>query len=380
VETHTSEEASEQLPPEETVPTEAAEASEQLPVLVDEGKPEDAPPTDPLDQLGSDVLDDLSAEDLDALASGDPAAIARILGEEAPAEDQPRNAEEADTQSQAEEGEEPPEAEATESGPTRVSLKSLPVEDRKKTATAVTLVRDGVYENLAEALADVYGLNRQSAQSSTETAEGSDAEDSESEETVAEELPEAVAEIQSRIDQLVEERKTALSEFETDKAIEIGDQIAELRLEAFVAKQQAEAQAQSQEQLAQEEATYIDKARDQYPDLLDEESTFFEEAIRERAYREATDPDFFDKPDWPLRLAETVNERIGGAKPTATTQETTYANQGKAPPARPPGQVATGGNGMPVLSAEDAMAKIEAGEVDAESILEELTRREMSVA
>lgn len=386
METQVTEEVSVELPSHETAPETAKQASAEL-SLVDEGNAESDTPIDPMDRLDVDALDDLSTDDLDALASGDPETIARILGEEAPPEDQ-NNEQQAETEVDdfaKEEGEQPLAAESetevkADEGPTRLSLKSLPVEDRKKTATAITLVRDGVFDTLSDAISHVYGFNHPK-QLPAEMVEESDVGDSpvESEEIAEQLLPE-VSEIQSRIEALIEERKTALAEYETDKAIEIGDQIAELKLEAYAAKQSAAAEQAQLDRIAQEEAGFIEKARDQYPDLLDEESRFYNEAVRERAYREAVEPEFFDNPDWPIRLAEAAKERIGGPATASTEKSGTYPGQGQAPPARPPGQVATGGNGVLVLSAEDAMAKVDAGEVDAETLLEELTRRELSVA
>ena len=398
VETQTNNEEAGEQPSsiEEMAPSAETQAGEEPSVNASEGDVKQTDSLDPLGLIPDGVLDNLSSDEIDALASGDQETIARLIGaEEDSSDSEASNSIEPEAESDTpqtkdyqedatDEGEQPlSEKQKPDDGPTRISLKTLTAEDRKKTAAAVSLFKDGVYDSLPEAIAHVYGVQ---SQQTPPLKDGQEVDDSSAEESVAEPAAEPLQDLSSELEAALVERAKAIEDFDRTKEYEADDRIKELRLEIRFAEQAQKAEEGRLFEVAAEESRFIEEARSKYSDFHDEESNFYQEAIRERAYRESVDPEFFNTPDWPLRLADEVNARIGKftteskGETTEAAAKQTYPGQGIAPPTRPPGQVATGKAGLPFMSVDEALNKVESGEVDVEAILEELNRREAAVA
>ena len=251
-------------------------------------------------------------------------------------------------------------------------------------ATAISLVKDGVLDSLPEAISHVFGQT-QAQQPASEVGDRDDvATQCEAEDDTSAEEPE-ISEMRSKLDELRDQRASAIEEFDRAKEVELSDEINELRFQIHVAEQQAQAQAVALADYNETLSLNVQETRDKYPDLHDETSALYDEAGRERAWREVNDPGFFNTPDWPMRLAEEASRRIGArSAPQAeapkeqkeATKTTTFPGQGEAPPTRPLGQVASGSNGVPSISPDDAFALVDSGDVDIEALLEELNRRD----
>jgi len=130
----------------------------------------------------------------------------------------------------------------------------------------------------------------------------------------ARETPEA---IQAKITDLVEQRKAANKALDVDKATELTDQIAELKLQQREAQATLQQEAQSRATSHQEAViASASKAVELYPGAAEEGNDLFEAIESARLDREKSDPSFFQNKNWPMVLAVEVATEMGVA-PTA---------------------------------------------------------------
>ena len=145
------------------------------------------------------------------------------------------------------------------------------------------------------------------------------------------ESPEA---IQARIDGLLEQRKAANKALDVEKATELTDQIADLKLLQRDAWQDLQSEAQSRAASHRDAViASANQAVGLYPDAGVEGKELFEAIDAERIERERTDPEFFRNPRWPITLAVEVATDLGiapQAKSSGSASTTANANANAA--------------------------------------------------
>lgn len=164
---------------------------------------------------------------------------------------------------------------------------------------------------------------------------------------------------------LKEQKKAARTAYEFDKVDEIGDQILEKTLALDRKQSELEQQASYAEEYNVGYQSALGQAFEKYPDTGKRGTPQFEALMRERTYLEATEPGFFDNPDYPIVLLT----RLEKSRPDLFKQATAAAPL-PAPPA--PAAVTPPPNAAPVLPARP-VGQVVAG---AETATQPLTKQD----
>lgn len=333
-------------PPSDTTPA-------TPPVAAPEKKPDAETSQPTVDELLASVdITKMSDAQLSDIDSGDPARIrAAVLAasgvKEAPAPPKPT--------------EQPPE---TPQGDDlkRISLKAIKSpEERAAVAQAVQLVREGKHETFAAALAEVFKLNK--ADATATPPANPDAPPASTPPAVDTQIQE----IETKIATLTAERKAARESFDYDKSEELGDQIADLKLDLRDAKREAASKAEAakgdeakQQQWEADEAASRDRALTKYGEkMTDPDSAFADYIEVEIALAERKNDHILSQPDWPEKIADRVNAKYFNGKEAA---HSTSQPPSQIPPAPPPGVRLPGspvGNGAQTVALTAAAAAAE---------------------
>lgn len=226
----------------------------------------------------------------------------------------------------------------------RLSVRALPPEQQTQLAQALDLVRTGEAADIVTALSKVTGRTPAApvADPTATPAEGNPASPAES--TPA---SNQVAEIQSQIARLREERREAKANFDGDAETTLTEQIEDLQLQLLRAEQAAAVAAVENRSYQETYQAAVEAVESRYPALRDAESTFSQllddrvAAMQARGDQDLADPRFIE------RVADDLAAKLGIQKGAAPP----------APPARaarPVGSFAPGHQSDARLSPEAA--------------------------
>ena len=297
---------------------------------------------------GAVNLDGMTQEQLEAIIAGEP--IPQQV--EAPAQEQPKEAQKPDSQDDDED-----DANATNTQPdankqprVRINLNQLPKTEQDMIRQARDMVATGQAKSVKEA---ILKLDPEAAAPQAQEQPG---ETPQAEPKPAEEPP-AVKALQDRIAELKAARDNARTQtFDMAEADRLSDEIADATAELKLARIEAKQSATESQTWAQQEAAQIEVVTATYPDLLDESSVFYEEFAQLRTVAEVSKDPVMSKPDWPVQLAEKTKAklaRLGVATTAKPAPQTQTLPQPPAKPARPPGQLgATGADRAPLTPQE----------------------------
>jgi hypothetical protein len=252
---------------------------------------------------------------------------------------QPDEQEPADEQPEGEQ--EPPTEGEEESMPNRIRLGDLQTKDRAIIVNAVQMVRDGLAENVEEAIAKLLPQEPAPSQEADTEAEPDPYEAK-------------IAEQEQEIEAIRAALTKAKEDFDTKAELELvealGDAKSEIKLLKFAKEQDARRQAEQEQQaeLSAYESTYQqfrDQANDLYPDGGKPGTPMFEEVQRTVAWFEANNPQIFQTPNYPLAIAGIAAANLAkaangknGSQPTATKPRVAAQSPSAGPargPARP---------------------------------------------
>jgi len=297
--------------------------------------------------LPAQVVESMSALDIEALASGDPQAVARIFLPEAP----DGNTEDSAAAAHAETA-----APHPDHAPERISLRGLPAQDRIALADMVRAVKDGRFASLDEARS---ALHPSPAAQALPRAEDS---------ASSQPFTPAVEQVLHHMAHLQALQQEAARAYDTATLLNLNEHMAQ----ASVALRQAQAAGQSAQQTAQhwaqEEAQHMASVRRHYAAEL-AEPEFNQALLSERDLAEYRGDSVLHLPDWPLRLAERVQQRTH--RPAGSTTRSQ---------ARARGMVATpSARGAASLSRDEAFDQIEGlTEAEVDAVLSQLREREQA--
>lgn len=120
------------------------------------------------------------------------------------------------------------------------------------------------------------------------------------------------AQLQAKINHLLEQRKAANKALDVEKATDLTDQIGELRLQMRETEQVLQSEAQARAVHHREAViTSATKAVELYPDAEREGSALFSAIESTRLQREKSDPSFFQNRNWPMVLAVEMAAELG---------------------------------------------------------------------
>ena len=303
----------------------------------------------------------------------------RIL--EAAENPQPQERSQPATPSEPADGEQPPAGEEVKPGdpdqgtqpskpaPKRISLRSLPDEQRLQVTAALDLVEKGQAKDIATAFAML-------ATPPDNPKPAKEPEQPENQQPAAEttqqpQMAVEVSTIKDRIAELREQRKQAKSDFDVDAEEAITGQIEDLQLDLLRAEQAEKETARQVQNYQQAFRSKVAEAEERYPDLLDDDSAFSRIlddkvlAARARNDKALADPSFI------VAFADEVAQLLGvrGGKPDPKTQAATgEPARIPNPPARttrPVGSALAPGTGVsPRLSHDDARRLIQSASKD----------------
>lgn len=268
----------------------------------------------------------------------------------------------------------PASREPNEQGPDRISLRTLPLAERKLVAEAVNLFRNGKVATLADALKQL-GLTADSTpQEQPPTEDAQPTQQTEPPQARQPDTPQAdpeVARISSVLADLRNQRRQAIAEYDRETEATLTDQIEDAVAELSEAKATARLTLQQearQDQLAQ---SAIEEVHLQYPESEDPDSFFsFRLSRAIDSYESTTGRLIRETPGKLMDLARTVQDSIGSAPaaqaPAAPRQAPKPEQQ-----ARPLGTAAPGQNTPPRLSGDALQRRIE--EASPEELFEALT-------
>lgn len=249
--------------------------------------------------------------------------------QEPPAGEQPQDDPPADPEAGT-----PTDPSPTGKAPQRLSVRSLPVDEQVRLASALDLVRRGDAPNMLEALRQVSGEPSAPAAASDATP----AEVTETN-TPVQQSPSSTQEIQTRIKDLRAQRRDAKANYDTDKEIELTEAIEDAQFELLKAEQSAAQQQVAQRSYQEQYQTSVDAMEAKYPEANDESSAFYrvlDDRVAAAVLRQ--DPALND-PNYIIKFADEVAADLGMKKQAATPPTA------PARPSRPAGSTLAPGHG-----------------------------------
>ena len=241
----------------------------------------------------------------------------------------------------------------------RVRLTSLKDTDKALVNTAVQMVRDGLAEDIEDAMGKLIGKPAQS-QAAPTTPEPEQQPDPY---TVAVEAQKtAIAEVKA---QLTQAKKDFNDEEETDLTDKLLDLKSDLKLMEFKRQQETESNAKQQQESAAQtfESQYGDfrqQAVSLYPDSDKAGTPLYDQVKQEVAWFEKNNPAIFNTPDYPLTVSSKAALKLGiapqFAKPAAATAAAATQSPNAKVAARPANPL-VGGNATTVSSDTKSAAR-----------------------
>lgn len=265
-------------------------------------------------------LDDASMQQLEAIASALDAAPQKQDDAHAPTQDY--ESELITEEVAEEETQQSPEPTTAKVGD-RVRLTGMSESDKALVAAAVQMVKGGLAANIADAMAAILPKPQEAAYEQQEVTEEATAQ------------PSQIETLQAQITALKADIKKAAEDYDKDAELELQDQLidakAELKLLQHLAAQQQAVQENEAETAFQSNYTEsVTLAGKIFPGCQDPKSPLYAEIRKVMAEKEATNPAFFDSPDYPLAIAGIAASRIG--------QAAAQQKQQSAPQSQPPRQ------------------------------------------
>jgi hypothetical protein len=243
---------------------------------------------------------------------------------------------EAQAKAETQAGEQPTETNPAKA-PGRLSVRALPPDQQVEMAKALEMVRNKEATDPLDALLKIRGINP------TPVGEGT-APTSEEQTPAPPTKPQAVAEIETKIAQLREDRTQAKTvDFDLDAEEQLTSQIEDALIELQEAKHKAKADARAAEEEAARQAAHeeeyhkaVDDLERDYPDAADDDSKFSKalanamDAAIHRKDARLSDPRFI------LTLAKEVDDMLpkppSGKRPSPPPANPKPNGQGLAPP------------------------------------------------
>lgn len=319
-------------------------------------------------------LDGLSLKELDRFMQTGELPSGKSGGEvEKPSNNKPKDGKPPQSKHETDDGQEVQHPEGQKRY--RIHLGNIP----KNEADTIRQIRDMIAEggatSVAEAVQKLGGAPvKPKAESADDGGGRSEAEVAEPSQPKQSDDQE-VAGIEAEIQKLEAEKEEALSEYDSPTAIKIAERIMDLKLDLREAKRNATQREAQAKTFVEQQTAFIQQAMDQFPDLNDEGSLFYEmftEARRAEEHPQSPDP-VMDRPDWAIVLGNRVKERInriGGRQQPQHRQEATEPRRSAPagtipqPPAprqtaRPTGQLAPSGSPTEPISREEASNRIQ---------------------
>lgn len=333
---------------------------------------------DVLDRFPKGFFEKLSAKDTDALNSGDPQEVARVLKLHVEASSPAPNSQE----SQPEPEPTPPSPEpepTTATAPTRLSLKGLSTRDAQHLMDAIQAVKTGKFNSVEEAMKSL-------ATAADPNAPNNTANPNQDQPPAP---PPTVAQLTERVTQLKADQKKAAEDYDTAKLLEIGDQLSDAKIDLRDAVKREDAEKDFAQQWNTAQAASIAQAEAKYAAIWSDPNGAFFQAVDDAriAATQRQDP-IMAEPDWPLKLADRVHQRMFGKPytPTNGTPATPPTNGNKTPLPTPPRSTTPkprgtlpvpSSPGAPQYSVEEGLSMIRnMGEAEADRVLKAMKSRE----
>lgn len=265
-------------------------------------------------------LDDASMQQLEAIASAlDSAPQAQEDAPTLPPEHESELITEEITEEETQQSPEPTPAKVGD----RVRLTGMSETDKALVAAAVQMVKGGLAANIADAMAAILPKPQEAAYEQPEDTEEAAAQ------------PSQIEALQAQITALKADIKKAAEDYDKDAELELQDQLidakADLKLLQYIASQQQQTQqAEAQTEFQSDYADSVAMAGKMFDGCRDPNSPLYAEIKKVMSEKEASNPAFFDSPDYPLAIASIAAARIGKT-PAAQKQQS-------APQSQPPRQ------------------------------------------
>jgi len=217
---------------------------------------------------------------------------------------------------------EPAQPSEPEHSPKRLSVLSLPVDQRNQLADALNLVRSGKAATIQDALRQVAGEPAESVQGDP-SATGEAPTQPKNAEAVTH--PD-VAEVQTRIRDLRDQRRQALADYDTENVALLTDQIEDAQAELLRAERAAEQRQAAQHSYQEKFNSVVDAVEAKYPQATDDTSAFYRILDDRVAAAHARGDKALANPNYLMEFADQVAADLGISKQTAKPP---------TPPARP---------------------------------------------
>ena len=193
--------------------------------------------------------------------------------------------------------------------PQRISVRALPAEQQRQLAQAVELVRNGQAADITAAILQITG--DEFAPEALATAPDVPAAAS------APVVPDDVTAINTRLDELREQRKQAIKDYDADAQADLTTAIEKAQLELLRAEQSATTRTAEVQSYQQAYDTAVDELETKHPQSTDETTPFYQIlADKVDAAKARRDPALAD-PRFILRFADDVAAMLGTATPQA---------------------------------------------------------------